>query len=379
MTNSWKERGGESRNRIVWPALLIGAAISVALMRSGFLAFFFLCPLGFVAAVYGRPSAWGASVLAAVMDLILLSIVIFHAGGTFGDALPGFVYFAVMILLFLWIMAPPFSGPAVLRVRTACRFAGASVIAALTLFLMVFASGDGGGFFAFLRAQAEVISALFVSSAGADTARRALLEETASPGRIMEFIQSISLRGGAVASCMLLFFINHQLSLTGAGMVWRRRLAAAVARGERGPQGPKDDPADTRNSSGPKNFNATRGAGGLRSFHLPGSVIWILSFSILAVVLTEITGLSVPGIAAWNAFVICGLMYLAQGAGIVLYFLSRRGPLMRLAMNILIAVMIFSPGINAFALGVLVLLGIAENWLPLRAPKTDGSVPTPGP
>jgi uncharacterized protein YybS (DUF2232 family) len=121
------------------------------------------------------------------------------------------------------------------------------------------------------------------------------------------------------------------------------------------------------------------GAVGLRGFHLPVSVIWILSFSILAVVLTEIAGLSVPGIAAWNMLVICGLMYMAQGAGIVLYFLARRGPLMRLAMNILIIVMIFSPGINAFALGILVLLGIAENWLPLRAPETDGSASTPGP
>ncbi|MDR1617586.1 MAG: YybS family protein [Treponema sp.] len=359
-----------------WLPLLIGAAASVALIRSGFLAFFFLCPLGIVAAAYGGPSAWGAGVLAAAADLVLSSILLRRAGGGLGDALPGSAYFAVTIVSFLWIMAPPCSGPGIFRVRTAGRFAGASIIVSLALFLTVLAPANRGGFSAFLRSQAEAVSALFVSAAGADAARRALLEESASPGRIMEFIQSMSLRGGAVVSCMLLFFVNHQLARMGAGVLWRRRLAAA-ARGQEGPHS-KDDPAGVPAGDPRRRPDTFRGAAGLRNFHLSGSVIWILSFSILAVVLTEITGLSIPGIAAWNVLVICGLMYLAQGAGIVLYFLARRGPVARLAMNILIAVMIFSPGINAFALGLLVLLGIAENWLPLRAPKTDGSAPTPG-
>jgi hypothetical protein len=346
-------------------------------MRSGFLAFFFLCPLGLVAAAWGGTVAWGAAALAAAGDLVLSSLFLRYAGGKFGDALPGFMYFTVTIVSFLWIMAPPRSGPGIFMVRTACRFAGASAAASAVLFLTVLVPANRGGFFDFLRSQAEMISALFVSTAGADAARRALLEENASPGRIMEFIQSISLRGGAVASCMLLFFVNHQLALTGAGIVWRRRLAAAARGQERYPVG--NDPAGAPRAGEPRRrLDTFRGGDGLRNFHLSGSVIWIFSFSILAVVLTEITGLSIPGIAAWNVLVICGLMYLAQGAGIVLHFLARRGPLMRLAMNILIVVMIFSPGINAFALGLLVLLGIAENWLPLRAPKTDGSAPTPG-
>jgi hypothetical protein len=367
----------EGRGRTAWLPLLIAGAVTVVLMRSGFLAFFFLCPLGFVAAVYGGFPAWGAAVLAAAGDLLLSSVLLHYGGGNFGDALPGFIYFTVMIFSFLWIMAPPRFGPGILRVRTACRFAGSSVIASLALFLMVLVPVNRGGFSAFLQSQAEAISALFVSTAGADAARRALLEENASPGRIREFIQSVSLRGGAVASCMLLFFINHQLSLAGAGVVWRRRLTAA-ARGRGGSQNLKDSPAGAGHGKEPQyRLDTFRSAAGLRNFYLSGSVIWILSFSILAVVLTEAAGFAVPGIAAWNVLVICGLMYLAQGAGIVLCFLSRRGPMMRIAMNIMIIVMIFSPGINAFALGLLVLLGIAENWLPLRAPKTDGS-PTPG-
>ena len=369
---------GRDRGRIVWLPLLAGAAASVVLIRSGFPAFFFLVPPGFVAVVWGRFAGWGAVALTAAGDLILSSILVGYAGGRIGDILPGFVYFTVMIVSFLWIMAPPRSGPGFFRVRTAWRFALASAAASLALFLTVLVPGNRGGFFAFLRSQAEALSALFVSTAGADAARKALLEESASPGRIMEFIQSVSLRGGALASCMLLFFINHQLVLAGAAIVRRRGLIAAERRrGE--PYNAADDPAGAMASGRPRRLPETPGgAAGLRSFHLPVSLIWVLSFSILAVVLTEIAGLFIPGIVAWNILVVCGLMYMAQGAGIVLYFLARRGPLTRLAMNILIIVMVFSPGINAFAMGILVLLGIAENWLPLRAPETDGSASTPG-
>ncbi|MDR1419194.1 MAG: hypothetical protein LBI86_02350 [Treponema sp.] len=43
-----------------------------------------------------------------------------------------------------------------------------------------------------------------------------------------------------------------------------------------------------------------------------------------------------------------------------------------------LAAVILSPGINAFALALLALLGIAENWAPLRASGKSGSSPTPG-
>jgi hypothetical protein len=74
------------------------------------------------------------------------------------------------------------------------------------------------------------------------------------------------------------------------------------------------------------------------------------------------------------------MLFLAQGGGIVLFALNRRAlpPVMRFFLNLLILVLIFSPGVNAFVLGGLVLLGIAENWVPFRAPKPDGSSSTPG-
>jgi len=39
---------------------------------------------------------------------------------------------------------------------------------------------------------------------------------------------------------------------------------------------------------------------------------------------------------------------------------------------------ILSPGINMIAVSAILLLGIAENWLPLRAPK-KGPASTPEP
>jgi uncharacterized membrane protein YedE/YeeE len=78
--------------------------------------------------------------------------------------------------------------------------------------------------------------------------------------------------------------------------------------------------------------------------------------------------------------VVCAILFLAQGAGIVLFTLARRTmpPALRLIFNILIIIVIFSPGINTIALVALMFLGIAENWLPLRAPKQDGPASTPG-
>jgi hypothetical protein len=53
-------------------------------------------------------------------------------------------------------------------------------------------------------------------------------------------------------------------------------------------------------------------------------------------------------------------------------------PIARFIFNVLIIIVIFSPGINTIALAALFFLGIAENWLPLRAPKQDGPTSTPG-
>jgi len=77
---------------------------------------------------------------------------------------------------------------------------------------------------------------------------------------------------------------------------------------------------------------------------------------------------------SWNVMRLCVLFYAAQGAAIVLYNLARPGvpPFLR-SMIILSAVLVaFRPGINAAVVVALASVGVAENWLPLRAPiKTE--------
>jgi hypothetical protein len=85
-------------------------------------------------------------------------------------------------------------------------------------------------------------------------------------------------------------------------------------------------------------------------------------------------------VIAWNILVVCIILYLVQGGGILSFLLVRTAmpPLLRFALVFLSSVVFFSPGINAFVLGAVTLLGIAENWVPFRAPKPNGPSSTPG-
>jgi hypothetical protein len=123
-----------------------------------------------------------------------------------------------------------------------------------------------------------------------------------------------------------------------------------------------------------------RPEGGLTGFHAPPALIWTLSGALLGGLLGRIAGIGPLEILAWNILVITVMLYLAQGGGILFFFLTklRLPPGMRFLFNALLCIIIFSPGINVILLGALVLLGIAENWLPFRALKINGSSSTPG-
>jgi hypothetical protein len=145
---------------------------------------------------------------------------------------------------------------------------------------------------------------------------------------------------------MVILFINRQLSLAFAAFMRLRR-----GRPEEGDRS-------------------------LAAFHVPARRIWVFSLSLGAVLLFRVLGLGLPETLAWNCLTVCALMYLAQGFGITRFFLSRQTPGRRLLLNIGVILAIFSPGINAAALGLLLLLGVAEHWAPLRVARA-GPPPTP--
>ncbi|MFP3089784.1 YybS family protein [Treponema sp. TIM-1] len=323
--------------------ILVSALVSVGCMYSGFLSFFSLVPLGVVAFGYDLRTAWLAVVCAVLGNGILFGGITLFLGYDPGEWGTDIFYFSAMALLFGWITAPPSSGPRFLRIRTVYRMVVGSLGGALVFLPLFIALRNNAGFHAFIKAQLELFSSLYVSSGGADVVRRSLLEQL-TPDIVLEALEFILIRGGGVASCVLFFFISRQGALMLTWIIRRRR-----------------------------------GGGNLSAFHVAPGIIWVLSGSLLSVVLGTWIKAAPLEIIAWNTLVLCVILYLAQGGGIVLFFLNRFAipPALRVICNIVFLFTIVNPGVGPFILGILIFLGIAENWAPFRVQKSKGPSSTP--
>jgi hypothetical protein len=329
--------------RIAYIPALVSGVIGVGLIRSGVLSFLFLVPLGVMAYRYNPKSAW-LSVLTAILGNGIFAVGL--ALTSSGASLPPWLeagYFAVIMIVFTWIVAPPFREIGFLRLSIGYRFIIASVIGAFA-FLGIIETARYS-FDAFLRSQGEMLSALYIASAGTDVVQQSLMEDYLTPEHIINLIGFVMLRGGGVVSWVLIFFINRHLSQMFSWVVYHIRVGDSIGR-----------------------------------FHVASGLIWVLSCSLLGVLLGKWTGIPLLEILAWNMLTICGILYLAQGGGIVWHFLSQKvqSPFMRLALTVLIILLIITPGINLGALGLTLLLGIAEHWVPFRAPQSNGPSSTPG-
>jgi hypothetical protein len=316
------------------------AVLSVVVMRTGFFSFFFLVPLGYAAAAYGGAAA----------ALACASALLIHSGLTLGAALYyraglggvgiDILYYAVLALGFTWIMAGG-NRIGAARIRTVWRFIIAAIAGSLAFLFVAFAGGKNSAFAALVSSQAEALSSLYISASGADAVQRSYMERQLTPERITALLTGAALRGCALVSAFFLFFISRQIALVGAWLFRKRRPARS-----------------------------------LLGFHAPAFAIWVLSLSLVCILLARLAKAQIPEIGAWNVLTLCVMLYLAQGMGIVHFTLIRRPmpPMLRFLLNILIIAVILSPGLNAVALAGLALLGIAENWLPLRVVKTNGVV-----
>jgi len=306
---------------------LVCAAVCVALVRTGFFMLFFLVPLGVCAVVFGPVAAWLGALFAVLGNGVWLALISLRYGGPSINSL-NMLYFAVVSLGFTWIMAgnPPESRwiPAIPRVRTLFRFTAASIAGALAYMGLTFLFDGGYGF----RSQIEAVASLF----GTEAAQQAFQEQM--PDTMVEVISALVLRGGAVFSAFFMFFYSRQLAFVLVRLFKRR----GSARGD------------------------------LIDFHAPRRAIWVLSLCLPVILLCRVVSLGMIEIAAWNILVVCVIMFLAQGGGIALFYFARRpAPMMvRLLGIVAFVFVIFSPGVNMLAALTLILLGIAENWLPLR-------------
>ena len=324
---------------------LVCAIVSIILMRAGFFTLFFLVPLGFCTVAYGPGAAWLGFVYAVVGNTVL------SIGDSLRHGLPvsgiDVLYFTVLVLGFTRIMAdnPLENGwiPAFPKIRRVFRFIAASIAGALAFFFVVFVLSRDENFIALLRAHAEAISSAYITVSGADAAQMTVLERTLTSERIIESLMGVIIRGGALFSVFFLFFFSRQLALI-LGSYFRRQKRSGMAMN-----------------------------GDLINFHVPRKTIWIFSFCLPAILLFRTVSAEIFEIAVWNLLVICIMMFLAQGGGIVLFSLARRSlpPVIRLFGSIIVIFLLFSPGINILVFIALILLGIAENWLPLRIKKED--------
>jgi hypothetical protein len=333
---------------------LIGAGISLLMLKSGFLSFFFLVPLGFVAYSYPNRTAWLAFFMTLVGNCFL---TIAYAAGS---AMPlqailwDIFYYSVMTFIFIWIIAPlPFLYA---NISEPARLIASSCLGSLLFSFILFKSIDSQVFLDYVTYFINSIISVYQSS-GTDVVQNAMLE-TLTPEFVLEKIMAFMLRGGSIASCILLFFVCCQISLILARLSYR---------------------LTGKNLQGIKESRLLKKLNSLAAFHVNPNIIWVFSSSLILVVLTRIIKYEIPEIILWNILVICSILYLVQGLGIIQHFLVKPSfsPLLRLFIVIAFFFVLFSPVLNAFLLGALALLGIAENWLPLRVPKQSGPPSTP--
>jgi hypothetical protein len=322
---------------------LIGAVLCVVFLRIGILKFFFLTPLGFAAAGYGAMTGWVALLFAAAGNSLLS--VGFAAAGflPWGEIAWDFLYFTVMPAAFLWILIPPRGKGWFFRLPGVARFAAGSAVSALLALGVLFHLLENEDFLVYVNNQIELVKSLYRVS-GADVTQNALLESLTADF-ILRAVKMVLERGGALASCVFIFFVNRQISFALARLFRRREKAA-----------------------------------GLGEFHVPAFLIWVLSFSLLLVLVCRAGALEYGEILGWNILTLCCILYLAQGLGIIRYFLTGTAvpPSRRILISIVLIILLFSFGINAIILGLIILLGIAEHWAPLRRPKPSEPPSTPG-
>jgi hypothetical protein len=243
-------------------------------------------------------------------------------------------------------MIPPRKG--LLSLKTPYRIIIGSILSFLVFLLILFGFSNGEDLSFFIKSQTEALLKIYAAQPGNAAAEG--MEGFLNSGRLVDLIRNLILRGGGFVSCLFLLALSREIAFFFARRYFKRRGMPAPF-----------DPLSRR----------------LAACHADFFPVWILSFSLLAVLVFRLSAVSPAETVAWNVLFASAALFFAQGTGILSFFLSRMKGGSRFLFLFAIIFMFLSPGINAFFLGVLTLLGIAENWLPLRVVKTGGPSSTP--
>jgi hypothetical protein len=318
-----------NRNFVSAGISVAAALLSVSLVRMGALGVLFLLPLALAGFFGDEKPMWFAAFLAALGNGALLFAAWRDTG--VDPVILGWnaLYYSVMVLVFCWINAGYgkrvlfFPIPPIYRLALGSLAAAAAIIPG---FLAVMENRE------FVRFVSLRLDAVYKASGG-----------NADAGEFILSLLHLGIRGGSLVSTLFFFAISRQFAVFITWLVRREK-------------------PDT----------------GLVNFKNGQFLVWILSVSLGAVLAGKTTGIVALEAGAWNILTLCAILYLAQGGGIALYFLVKLPPFYRIVVNMALLILLFRPGINVVLLGVLVLAGIIENWVPFRAFGSQGSPPTPG-
>jgi len=308
-----------SKNALI--TILVCTGLSVFFMNAGFLSLFFLVPIGYAVKATG---AFAFTFIIAAVSNIVISLIFGLSYNASGIVIE-FIYFTLLFLVFIWIMN-------VKKLRTMYKFIIASSLGAIA-FLILIRSSD------VFNLVNEIITSdnvYFSEDPGID----AFLREIFTPDMV-EKARITIYRFGAIFFHFFLFFISRQIAL---GLFWL--------------------------------IKRQRNDKGLMEFFAPANTIWILlgSFTYI-MLLSKLFKNEILDIVVWNIFTICCIIFIAQGAGIIMFWLAQKSQMFRLAIGVTIIVLVFSP-VVIFAIGAVLLLGVAGNFWQFRI-QNKGQVSTP--
>jgi len=303
---------GINLNKSSLLTMIVCVGMSMFFLRAGFLSFFFLAPLGYAVIVTG---SFFMIFFASASTNIILGLTLIASSS---ESVPGFwiynVYLTILFLAFTWLIGST-------NIRTLYRL----IIAA--------AAGSLALLYEFLRADSllyKVFTDIAIEVSESFSSSNAMFESES----LIEYLKNFMLKGGAFAGLFFLFILNRKMAFSAVFIFKKQKIDKS-----------------------------------LTAFFAPPNAIWILFGSLVTVLLTNFFNIELLNILAWNVFVVCGIIFLAQGAAILMYWQRMRSIGFRIAVNIMIVLILLSP-FSTFAIGALVLLGVVENWRPFRLSKS---------
>jgi len=310
-----KDSAAQNKNLIV---IFVCTALSMFSMKTGLLTFFFLVPLGCAVLLSG--SVINTFIIAAGINIVI-SVFLHSFVNHNVSLLMDILYFTAIIFIFIWITGGS-------NVRTAYRFLAGAAAGALAFFIFIISNRNNDGFNLIMNEMAQVFASMLGSTVNDNDLRQVITAD-----RVLELIKVISLRGGAIISMLIMFFINWLLTCSIIKFIRRNRQI--------------------------------RQGFGIKEYFAPSNSIWILPVSIAVILLTRSLKMEIVEILTWNVFTVCVILFLVQGAGILMFLLSKKSSIFRIAAYTAIILVLFSP-LNTIAFFAILLLGILEIWLPLR-------------